>query len=200
MAPKWTHSIINKLDSGLLSGLNVTQTYPRTIIDVNWQVMKVHETTELGHAALIITGQDDEGTTRDIVIIKQSYPGNVTELSSLVGQRIVGVNPMYEYMSENNQRALLCKYARLIIGSNKRFNPHVGIDAHKHEIISDGEPLYADDAPEDLDSLERASFETSDATTPVKTARKTTSSRVLTPGDTIQPSSDVTIRWENILT
>lgn len=199
MAPKWTHSIINKLDPNLLSGLNVTQTYPRPIIDVDWRVMKVHETTELGHDALIITGQDDEGATRDIVIIKQSYPGNVTELGSLVGERIVGVNPMYEYVRENDQRALLCKYARLIIGSNKRFNPHVGIDAHKHEVISDGEPLYADGALEGLDSLDRVPFETSDATAPVKIARKTASSNVLIPGGTIQPSSDVTIRWDNIL-
>lgn len=199
MAPKWTHSIINKLDPNLLSGLNVTQTYPRPIIDVDWRVMKVHETTELGHDALIITGQDDEGATRDIVIIKQSYPGNVTELDSLVGERIVGVNPMYEYVRENDQRALLCKYARLIIGSNKRFNPHVGIDAHKHEAISNGEPLYADDALEELDSLDRVPFETSDATAPVKITRKTASSKVLIPGGTIQPSSDVTIRWDNIL-
>lgn len=199
MAPKWTHSIINKLDPNLLSGLNVTQTYPRPVIDVDWRVMKVHETTELGHDALIITGQDDEGATRDIVIIKQSYPGNVTDLGSLVSQRIVGVNPMYEYVRENDQRALLCKYARLIIGSSKRFNPHVGIDAHKHEIISGGEALYADEAPEDLDSLERAPFETSDATAPVKIARKAASSKALIPGGTIQPSSDVTIRWDNIL-
>lgn len=199
MAPKWTHSIINKLDPNLLSGLNVTQTYPRPIIDVDWRVMKIHETTELGHDALIITGQDDEGATRDIVIIKQSYPGNVTELDSLVGERIVGVNPMYEYVRENDQRALLCKYVRLIIGSNKRFNPHVGIDAHKHEVISNGEPLYADDALEGLDSLDRAPFETSDATAPVKITRKTASSKVLIPGGTIQPSSDVTIRWDNIL-
>lgn len=199
MAPKWTHSIINKLDPNLLSGLNVTQTYPRPIIDVDWRVMKVHETTELGHDALIITGQDDEGATRDIVIIKQSYPGNVTELDSLVSERIVGVNPMYEYVRENDQRALLCKYARLIIGSNKRFNPHVGIDAHKHEVISNGKPLYADDALEGLDSLDRAPFETSDAAAPVKITRKTASSNALIPGGTIQPSSDVTIRWDNIL-
>lgn len=199
MAPKWTHSIINKLDPNMLSGLNVTQTYPRPIIDVDWRIVKVHETNELGHNALIITSQDDTGATRDIVIIKQSYPGNVVDLSLLVGQRVVGVNPMYEYVRENGERALLCKYARLIIGSSKRFNPHVGIDAHKHEVISDGAALYADDAPGDIDSIEREPFELSDASQHVAITQKTNSPTVLTPGGTIQPSSDVTIRWDNIL-
>ena len=92
MAQSWIKSVLKDLDPSLLDNLSITQEYPRVIIDVNWKVVGLKESTNvLNHDMLTIVAEDESGQVFDIMITEPFYPRGVSSLDQLVGAEVVAV-------------------------------------------------------------------------------------------------------------
>lgn len=193
MTQSWINSIIKKLDPTILDNLDIVQEYQRDIIDVDWTVAGLKEETEsLNHDMLTIVAEDGNGRVYDLMITEPFYPRGVASLEQLVGAEIVGVNPMVEFTTSDQQPALLCKYARLIVNGSRKINPHVGIKNHVHSRLCENGKGRAGDVKENIDRTHfdmSACQAVSDNVTQIR--KKTEISR----GDEVSPHDDVILRW-----
>ena len=193
MTQSWIKSVLKDLDPSLLDDLSIVQEYPRVIIDVNWTAVGLKESTNvLNHDMLTIVAEDAQGQVYDIMITEPFYPRGITSLDQLVNAEIVGVNPMVEFTTDDNERALLCKYARLIANGSRKINPHVGIKHHVHSRLCEGGVGQAGDLKEN----ERRSHLERDAAVDIRENTNHTRKRAeISRGGEVKPHDDVILRW-----
>lgn len=193
MTQSWVKSVLKDLDPSLIDNLTITQDYPRVIIDVNWTVVGLKESTNvLNHDMLTIVAEDARGRVFDIMITEPFYPRGITSLDQLVNAEIVGVNPMVEFTTDENERALLCKYARLIVNGSRKVNPHVGVKHHVHSRLCEGGVGHAGDLKEN----ERRSHLEQDALGDTQERAKHSRKRAeISRGAEVTPHDDVILRW-----
>ena len=193
MAQSWIKSVLKDLDPSLLDNLSITQEYPRVIIDVNWKVVGLKESTNvLNHDMLTIVAEDESGQVFDIMITEPFYPRGVSSLDQLVGAEVVGVNPMVEFTTDENERALLCKYARLVVNGSRKINPHVGVKHHVHARLCEDGTGQAGDLKEN----ERRAHLERDASIDMHESTNHTRKRAeISRGGEVTPHDDVILRW-----
>ena len=193
MTQSWIKSVLKDLDPSLLDDLSIVQEYPRVIIDVNWTVVGLKESTNvLNHDMLTIVAEDAQGQVYDIMITEPFYPRGIASLDQLVNAEVVGVNPMVEFTTDDNERALLCKYARLIVNGSRKINPHVGIKRHVHSRLCEGGVGQAGDMKEN----ERRSHLERDAVVDTRENTHHTRKRAeISRGGEVRPHDDVILRW-----
>ena len=193
MAQSWIKSVLKDLDPSLLDNLSITQEYPRVIIDVNWKVVGLKESANvLNHDMLTIVAEDESGQVFDIMITEPFYPRGVSSLDQLVGAEVVGVNPMVEFTTDENERALLCKYARLVVNGSRKINPHVGVKHHAHVRLCEDGTGQAGDLKE---NERRAHLERDTAINIHENTNHTRKRAEISRGGEVMPHDDVILRW-----
>lgn len=191
----WASNLIKQISEDLLDSVEGTRDYGRLIIDVDWTVVSASEShDEMGRDALVVTAESNEtdGEFFDIVILDPFYPRGISGLDDFIGKRVVGVNPMTEYMRDG-QYSLLCKYARIDVTPTFRANPHIGIKNQVHQRLTDDSSGFSGERV----SAQRSRLQSDDSSPSGAARSRVAAARKerIVPGSEVTPRPDLTIRW-----